>query len=272
MDYSKYKTLTVEVTDGLATVTLNCPDRLNAISSYGPGVSHREFEDVWLDIAVDENVRVVILTGAGRAFSAGGSITSMKERLGTELGWKLATKAVSSAPRLIWNLLSVPQPIISAVNGDAMGLGATVALFSDTAIMADTARIGDTHVRVGIVAGDGGTAIWPLLVGAMRAKEFLMRAKVIDGKEAERIGLVSYSVPTAEVMPKAREIAADLLSLPPLAVRWTKASVNQTLRDAFTRTMDGGMAYEALTMMSRDHEEAVNSFLEKRKPSGYRGF
>src|SRR5690606_37513177 len=122
----------------------------------------------------------------------------MVERHGTPLGWQVAAKATRAAPRLLWNILSVPQPIVSAVNGDAMGLGATIALFADTVVMSETARIGDTHVRVGLVAGDGGTVIWPLLLGASRAKDFLMRGRVIDGKEAERIGLVTHSVPASE--------------------------------------------------------------------------
>lgn len=272
MDYSQYKTIKVEVSGGVAVVTLNQPEVLNAVapSDGGPGINHLEFENIWLDLALDEEVRVIILTGSGRAFSAGGNVKRLAERSGTDAVRRGAVKATIHAPRLLWNMLSVPQPIISAVNGDAMGLGATVALFCDTVVMSESARIGDTHVRVGLVAGDGGTVIWPLLLGVGRAKDFLMRGRVIDGKEAERIGLVSYTAPAEHLAARAQELAAELLALPPLAVRWTKASANQALKDAFVRTMDGAIAYEALSILSADHAEATRAFVEKRKGQ-YRG-
>ena len=270
MDYSRFPNLKIEKDQGIATVTLNRPDKLNAISTDGDGVEHHEMEDIWLVLADDPEVNVIILTGAGRAFSAGGDVKGMADRSGTDEGWRGALGATRHAKRLIGNMLEVPQPIVAAVNGHAMGLGATLAVMCDTVVISETAKIGDTHVRVGLVAGDGGTVVWPLLLGVGRAKEFLMRGRIIDGKEAERIGLVSYAVPTEEVMAKAMEVALDLNGLPPLAVRWTKASINQTLKAQYIMAMDASIAYESLSMLSKDHGEAAHAFVEKRAPS-YKG-
>ena len=271
MDYSRYSTLSVDKKDGIATLTLNRPDALNAIANNQPeSVSHREVEDIWLDLASDAEIRVIILTGAGKAFSAGGNVKAMAKRSVSPEGWTHAVNTTRDAKRLLGNMLDVPQPIIAAVNGHAMGLGVTLAVMSDITVISETAKVGDTHVRVGLVAGDGGTVAWPLILGVNRAKDFLMRGKVIDGREAERIGLMNYAVPADQVMATAMEIAEDLNGLPPLAVRWTKASINQTLKAQFVQAMDGAIAYEALSMVSRDHSEAAHAFAEKRTPS-YRG-
>ena len=172
----------------------------------------------------------------------------------------------SKAKRVLSSMLEVTQPIISAVNGDAMGLGASIALMADISIMNETARIGDTHVRVGLVAGDGGTVIWPLLVGANRAKEYLMRAKVFKGAEAFQLGIVNHAVPADQVMTKAMEIAEELNNQPPLAVRWTKLAINKQIRAQLDLVEDASIAFEVLTMQSKDHLEACHGFIEKRKP------
>ena len=143
--------------------------------------------------------------------------------------------------RMVANPSPMPakeQPIITAINGHAVGLGATLALGGDITVMSATARIGDPHVKVGLVAGDGGAVLWPLLVGPSRAKEFLLRGNLIDGVEAERIGLVNHVRPVDEVVPLAREIAEEIAGLPPMAVRWTKLSVNRWLKDVYQHTFD----------------------------------
>ena len=162
------------------------------------------------------------------------------------------------------NLLEVDVPIVAAVNGD--GLGATIPLFCDAVVIAEGARLADTHVRMGLVAGDGGVVIWPWLVGMARAKEYLLTGDWIDGKEAERIGLVNYAVPRDQVMPKAMEIARKLARNAPLAVRWTKYSVNKILRDHVNLALDSSMFLEAATMSSEDLAEAAQAFYEKRQP------
>ena len=164
-------------------------------------------------------------------------------------------------------MLELDKPIICAINGDCIGLAATIALLCDITVIADDARIGDTHVsRVGLVAGDGGTVIWPLLVGINKAKEFLMRGTLMKGKEAERIGVVNHSVAAPEVMPTARQIAVELANGPSWAIRWTKLSINQILKDRVNHLMEASMALEQVTFELADHKEATLAFKEKRKP------
>src|SRR5207237_7007168 len=139
---------------------------------------------------------------------------------------------------LVQNMLDVEQPIIGAINGDAVGLGATIALLCDVIVASEKARFADTHVRVGIVAGDGGAVIWPLLIGPARAKEFLMRGNFINGADAMKMGLVNYAVPAEQVMAKAGEIARELADGPTWAIRWTKLSVNKWLKEQVNLVLD----------------------------------
>jgi enoyl-CoA hydratase len=261
-DY-KYRTILVEKANKLATVTLNRPDRLNAV---GDGM-HDELEDLWGRINADPDINAIVLTGAGRAFCAGGDISEMADGSGGVGGGPGPAPTFSRGPRrMIVNMLEVEAPIIVAVNGDAVGFGATLALFGDIIVAADSARIGDTHVRVGLVAGDGGSVIWPLLVGVHRAKEHLMMGDLINGVEAERIGLVNYSVPKDEVMSKALELAQKLADGPTWAIRWTKASINKVIREQMNLILDTSLAFEALSSGTEDMREAARAFMEKRKP------
>jgi enoyl-CoA hydratase/carnithine racemase len=165
----------------------------------------------------------------------------------------------------------VPQPIIAAVNGDAIGLGLTVALFADMSVVAEDARLGDTHIKVGLVAGDGGAVIWPLLVGPQRAKEFLMRGKLLKGAEAATMNLVNYAYPKEEVLAEAQKIAAEIAAQPLWAVRWSKAAVNKLLKAQLNQVLELSIAYESLTMLTGDYKEAASAFAEKRKPE-FRGW
>jgi enoyl-CoA hydratase/carnithine racemase len=169
--------------------------------------------------------------------------------------------------RLVTRQLDLDKPIVCAINGDAVGLAATHALLSDISVMSEDARIGDSHVnKVGLVAGDGGTVIWPLLLGVNKAKEMLMRGTLLKGREAERIGLVNHCVPAAQVMDKAREIAQELADGPSWAIRWTKLSINQIVKDRVNHLLEASMALEQVTFETADHKEATRSFKEKRKP------
>jgi enoyl-CoA hydratase/carnithine racemase len=263
VSYDKYEFIKVEVTgNGIGLVTMNDPDKLNSI---GPE-QHRELEDIWLDLARDESIRVIVLTGAGRAFSAGGDVKRMAARAGTEFGLEYALRVPQNTLRLFEHMLLVPQPIIAAVNGDAIGLGLTVALFSDMSLVADDARLGDTHIKVGLVAGDGGAVIWPLLVGPQRAKEFLMRGKLLKGAEAAAMNLVNYAYPKDEVLAEAIKVAEEIAAQPVWAVRWSKAAVNKLLKSQLNQVLELSIAYESLTMLTQDYKEAVNAFAEKRKP------
>lgn len=263
IDYSRYHFLSIQRNSGIATLTLNQPDNRNAIHAE----MHAELEHVWLDLQADKQVNVIVLTGAGKMFSAGGDIKRMANRYGTDEGWQFSLDTPASTKRLFQNILEVEKSIIAAINGDAVGLGATLALFSDSTVIAETAKFGDSHVKVGLVAGDGGAVIWPILVGPNRAKEFLMRGKLMSGKEAHEMGLVNHVVPTEQVLETAMQIARELNALPPLAVRWTKLSVNKWIKQQLNLILDASIAYEMLSINSRDHHEAAKAFLEKRPPA-----
>jgi enoyl-CoA hydratase/carnithine racemase len=263
MNYASYEYLKVEVdTDGVCTVTLNRPDTLNAAG----GPMHPELERIWLDIQDDPRVKAVVLTGAGRAFSAGGDLKGMAKRVGTVENFRHSLNQPASTRRLWQNLTDVQVPVIAAINGDAIGLGCTLALFCDITVMAESARIGDTHVRVGLVAGDGGAVIIPLLVGISKAKDLMMRGRILNGKEAQEIGLVTYVRPQEQVLEEAKSIARELAALPRYAVAWTKLSVNKPLKQQLNFVLDTSMAFEMLTVNTADHAEAVRAFAEKRKP------
>ena len=259
MDYRRYQVIKVEKAQGVATLTLNRPQALNAFDS----ALHTELEDVLEEVARDPEVNAVVLTGAGRAFCAGGDIRGMEARLKDPSAPRIN---MEGARRLINNLLGVEQPLIAAVNGDAVGLGATVALFCDVIYMAETARIGDPHVRVGLVAGDGGAVIWPLLVGPARAKEMLLTGDLLSAKDAERMGLVNRVVPADQLMPTAMALAARLAKGPTKALRWTKLAVNKWLREQVNLVLDTSLGLEWVSMGLQDHQEAVRAFLEKREP------
>ena len=261
-NYSKFKAIKVSVQDAVATVTLNRPEALNAVDH----VMHLELEEMLALVAEDQDINAVVLTGAGKAFSAGGDIKAMQARArDPEAQRDYINRFIMQGPRkLIRNFLEVPQPIIAAVNGHAIGLGATLALFSDMIIISEEARIGDPHVSVGIVAGDGGAVIWPLLTSLCKAKELLLTGDLLTASEACEIGLVNKVVPKDEVLSTAMALAQRLASGPTLAIRWTKLALNKRLREEVNLVLDASLATEGLTFLSQDHREAVDAFLEKR--------
>jgi enoyl-CoA hydratase len=262
IDYSAYEFLKIEVAERIATVTLNRPEHLNAVNA----ALHHEFEQIWLDLAQDRDVNAILLTGAGKAFSVGGDLTS-RDKPTKSKGRGGRRIVMADGRRVIENMLDVEQPIVAAINGDALGFAANVALLCDVTVACETAKLADTHVALGAVAGDGGAVIWPLLIGPNRAKEFLMLGDSITGADAARIGLVNYAVPAEEVLPKARELAQRLADGPTWAIRWSKLAVNKWLKQQANLIMDAGLAYEALTLTTQDHKEALKALQEKRKPN-----
>jgi enoyl-CoA hydratase len=170
------------------------------------------------------------------------------------------------ARHLIWDLLDAEIPIVAALNGPAVGLGASIALLCDVIFMADTATIADPHVRVGIVAGDGGAVIWPLVLGPARAKEYLLTGDPLTAAEAERIGLVNHVVPAAQLEARALDFAHRLAAGAPLALRYTKLAVNKLVKDALNVAFDASAALEMMTFMSADHREAMAALRERRAP------
>jgi enoyl-CoA hydratase len=247
-------------------VTLDRPERRNAIND----VMHRELIELYARIAADIEAEVVVVTGAGRGFCAGGDFTQMAQNndAGYDDGFsQLFVDSVAMAR----NLLAVRQPMIAAVNGDAIGLGATLALFCDVVYISETARIGDPHVQAGLVAADGGVVLWPMLVGANRAKEYLFTGDLLTGARAAEIGLVNHAVPADEVLPAADAMARRLAAGASLAIRFNKRLVNKELEDRVDRIYEMALAMEAVTFRSADHLEAVKAFAERRAPVFARG-
>ncbi len=261
-DYSRYQCLSIEKADRVATVTLNRPASRNQIDHR----FHLELQDIWVDLARDKEVNAVLLTGAGKYFSVGGNIKGMQDRPGGDVFEEGEMLEPSGGRRIVQNILDCDLPIVCAVNGDCIGLAATIALLCDITVVAEGARIADPHVKIGLVAGDGGAVIWPMLVGPNRAKEFLMRGNLITAVEAERIGLVNYVEPPDRLQAKARALVQELADGPPWAIRWTKLSINKAVKEQFNLIMDASYALEMCTFQTDDHREAVRAFVEKRKP------
>lgn len=267
-DYSKFTHLLIEKKGTVLTVTLNRPEVLNAVNKE----MDDQLRDCFRMISQDKGVNAIVLTGAGRAFCAGGDIKAIQAGGwdGEMSGTVRLQNTVTSGFDMIKAMLEVEQPMIAAVNGDAVGLGATLALFCDIAIASDTARIGDTHISVGAVAGDGGAVIWPLLVSLSRAKEFLLTGDLMNATDAERIGLYNKVVSVENVKQTAFDLAERLANGPAVAIRWTKKALNQRLVDEVNRVLPLSIALEALSFTTEDYGEAINAFTEKRRPQ-FRG-
>ncbi len=259
MDYSDYKTIRFEREGRVLRVLLD-----NGPMNVVDHDLHTDLSRVFEDIQHDDGCDLVILTGANKAFCAGGDASWMQSMIDSpELFKAIAT----DAKRIVFSLLELEKPLICKLNGAAAGLGATIALMSDIIIADDNAMIGDPHVKMGFVAGDGGAVIWPQLVGFAKAKELLLTGDMLNAKEAMDLGLINYAVPTAQLEDKVQHLANRILANPRWAVRWTKTVTNMTLRDIAQRLMDPAVAYEMMSNLTDDHQEAVNAFREKRKPN-----
>lgn len=252
-----YQAIQVEKREGVAVLTLNRPERLNAVN----GTMHSEFVRLFLDIQSDPEVRAAVLTGAGRAFCAGGDFSG--DRLAPESGMSL----MQEARRIVDNLLDLEKPIVAALNGAAVGLGATIALSCDVVYAARSARIGDPHVRMGITAGDGGAVIWPLLIGPNRAKEYLMTGDLMNAEQAYEFGLVNHLTEDGEAFNEAFAFARRLADGPAYAIQSTKVSVNKTIKAVSNLVLPVSLALEEVSMTTEDHREAVRAFQEKREPN-----
>ncbi|MCL0101853.1 enoyl-CoA hydratase/isomerase family protein [Dehalococcoidia bacterium] len=259
MNYEKYEHILVDVRDGIAFLTINRPDKLNATNAR----LHWELSKIWLDIGEDDEVRVAMITGAGRAFSVGGDFEVLEEAAGNG---EVVAQLFKEARDIVHNMINLDKPVISAINGHAVGAGLAVALMSDISVAAENARLMDGHVILGVAAGDHGAAIWPLLVGMAKAKYYLMTGDSVDGKEAERIGLVSMVVPDEEVVEKATQIARRLADGPTQAINWTKQSLNQWLRMSAATSFDYSAALEMLGFLGPDIKKGLAGLKEKKAP------
>jgi enoyl-CoA hydratase len=259
MDYSAYQHLLVDKKDGIALLTINRPETLNSTNAR----LHYELSRVWLDIAEDDEVRVAVITGAGRAFSAGGDFEVINKM---QSGLDAVAAVMKEARDIVHNMINCDKPIISAINGVAVGAGLAVALLADISIASENAKFTDGHTRLGVAAGDHAAVIWPLLVGMAKAKYYLLTCDMLDAKEAERIGLVSMCVPPDQLMPKAMEVAKKLSTGAQTAIRWTKQSLNQWLRAAAHTSFDYSLALEMLGFFGDDVKEGARAVQERRAP------
>jgi enoyl-CoA hydratase len=245
--------------NGVLVITLNRPEVLNATNAR----LHFELTKIWDVIRDDEKVKVAVVTGAGdRAFSVGGDLDWIEEAIGNPA---VVDGLLKEASDIVFNMLGCEKPIISAINGVAVGAGLAVALMADISIMAEEARITDGHVRLGVAAGDHSVIAWPLMCGMAKAKYYLMTAEFISGKEAERIGLVSLCVPRTELMAKAMATADKLAAGSQPAIRYTKRALSNWMRLS-QPAFDASLAFEMLGFMGEDVKEGVAALKEKREP------
>ena len=248
VDYSGYQDIVIEKNDGIALLTMNRPEVFNATGF----TLHNELSRVWLDIGQDPEIRVAVITGAGNAFSAGGDFEMIEQSIGNA---EVIAGTMQEARDIVHNMINLDKPVISAINGVAVGAGLAVALLADISIASERARFTDGHVRLGVAAGDHAAAIWPLLIGMAKAKYYLLTCEFLDGPEAERLGLISLCVPHDELMERAMTVARKLAAGPQPAIRYTKRSLNQWLRMAEHTSFDYSLALEMLNFFGPDVRE-----------------
>lgn len=258
-----YEAIRFERLGDVLRVTIDHPgSERNAVDA----LLHGELGRLMAELRDETEARAVVLTGAGSAFSAGGDFRWFPELRSVEALDELRRHA----RRMLADLLDVEIPVVAAVNGPAVGLGASIALLCDVVVAADTASFVDPHVRVGLVAGDGGTVAWPAALGPARAKWHLLSGEPLAATEAAALGLVTRCVPLDQLQDTALAMAEQLAANPPLAVRFTKAALNQPLKRALLETVDVALPLELATFLSADHAEAVQAAVEKR-PGTYEG-
>jgi len=267
MEYSDYQHLLFDLKpNGVLTITINRPEVMNATNAR----LHWELTQIWDTVAADDDTNVVVVTGAGKAFSAGGDLNWVEGQVGDPAGVQRIQK---EAADIVYRLLALEKPVISAINGVAVGAGLAVALMADISVMSETAKFTDGHVKLGVGAGDHAAIIWPLLCGISKAKYYLMTAEFINGVEAERMGMVSLCLPLEEVLPKAMEIADKLAAGSQQAIRGTKSTLNGWMQMA-APIFENSLRMEMLCFLGEDAAEGIAAVKEKRPavfPSAKKG-
>jgi len=259
MEYSDYQHILFERRQpNILWMSFNRPEVLNAANAR----LHTEMVEIWPTVERDPDVNVVVVTGVGRAFSAGGDLDMVENAY---RDYQEITRILDEARDLVYNMLHFSKPVVSAINGPAVGAGLVVALLADVSIAAENARLADGHVRMGVAAGDHSAIIWPLLCGMARSKYYLMTSDFVSGKEAERIGLVSLCVPDDALLDKAMSVALDLATGPRHAIRFTKRALNQWLLQAGP-IFDHSLALEMMGFFSEDLIAGVEGLRQKKRP------
>lgn len=257
MAIGTYAHLDLSVKDEVLTVRLNRPEHLNAIN----GALHSDLARLFSTLRHEHQLGAIVITGAGRAFCAGGDAHWFGQATPQD-----TEQMVSEARSLVFDLLELGPPVICALNGPAAGFGATLALLCDVVIAEESATIADPHVRMGVVAGDGGAAIWPALVGVNRAKEYLMTGDRLTAREGERIGVINHVVADGTELDEAHALAHRLANGARQAIFGTKRAINQVLRLAIDAAFETSLVLESQSLSTADHHEAVTAFAEGRKP------
>jgi enoyl-CoA hydratase len=260
----EHRALTLRVDGSVAEITLSRPELFNRFDD----VLHIELSAALESIRADEKVRAVVLASTGKVFSAGGDFDLMRAAQ-ADVGTRL--RIVDDGRRLLDALISLPQPLVIALHGAAIGLGATVVLTADAVVAARTASLSDPHVHMGLVAGDGGCLVWPQAVGMLRARRHLLTGDPVDASTAFAMGLVTDLVETADdVLPAARALATRIAALPPLAVQGTKRALNRVTQQRAGEVVDLALAHEETTLASQDLIEAIDAF-QQRRPGSFSG-
>lgn len=260
MDFDSYQQLEISREGRVLTIAMNRPELLNAVGH----TMHVEMSRVFDEAADDPETDVIVLTGKGRAFSAGGDTDWLGKQMRGER--EPFVRELRTIRRIVHSVLDCPKPIIAKVNGDAFGFGASIALVCDVIFAADNARFADPHVRLGLAAGDGGAFIWPQLVGYAKAKHYLLTGDAIAAPDAEAMGLITFCIPADDLDEKVAAYSARLAKGAQSAIRYTKLATNAPLRQMFATAFEIGAAYEGLTLDTEDFREGVSSLLEKRRP------
>lgn len=259
MGFEDYKQLTLARRDnGVLLITIDRPEKYNAADEE----MHTELARIWADVSADPPTRVAVITGAGKAFSAGGDLAMVERMAGN---YEQVSHMLGEMSDLVYNIINCDKPIVSAINGVAVGAGTVAALLADVSIAAEDAKIGDGHVKLGVAAGDHAAIIWPLLIGMAKARYYLLTGEMVTGAEAERIGLVAKALPREQVLDEALRVADALATGSRQAIRLTKRTLNNWLRSAGP-TFDQSAAYEMLTFLGPDVVEGYTAIREKRAP------
>ncbi len=259
--YDGYEHIQAERDGNILTLTLNRPDRMNAVN----GRMHTELSTIFREVNADNETWAVVLTGAGRAFCAGGDVGGMASSESGSNTERRVAEVRGEAQQIVHSMLDLEKPLVGKINGAAVGLGATIALLCDVVVATEKTRIGDRHVNVGLVAGDGGAVIWPWLVGINKAKELLMTGELIQGADLLRLGIVNHLVEEDELDQFCADKARELAGMAPYAARATKQTLNKILKRQAEEVLDIGLGWEWLSMRQDDHHEAATAFVEKRE-------
>lgn len=260
--YDKYRHLRLSHNGGVLTITLSNPGKKNACT---PEMGY-ELSLIWDDVALDSQVKIVVITGDGQDFCAGVDMSDQKRKFAAEREGGPVHPTTRRARHLIMSILECEKPVIAKVRGAAYGMGVNIALACDMVFAAQGARLCDSHVKAGMVAGDGGILLWPLAIGFHRAKQYLMTGEPLTAEKAEQIGLINKCLPDDQLDAQVQEMAERLMALPPHAVNYTKVALNVALKQMTASAFEASLAYEVYTMGTDDFKEATTAFLEKRPP------